>query len=402
MGNPTETVLPAICCIGYNRPESMRRLLTSVVSAKYDDNDINLIISIDESNKSGEVEAVAKEFEWNYGHKEILRYPKRLGLKEHCLRCGDLSLKYGAVIFLEDDVVVAPGYYRYTKAAVNHYKDNPDVFCISLYYDNWFSTYHIDFKPAFNGYDTFLAIFEESHGQCWMSKGWSEFREWLEAHPNTESIYNKDVGLSVYKWNPEKSWSRFVCFYITENRKFYVLPYHSYATNMTDVGVHAAVSTDISQTALSEDTRTVFRFGELDNSVVYDPHAERIDRFVDSVAGINIEAICLDLNGAKYDWEGYDYILTTKHLPYEIIVQFGINMEPIENNIRYNVPGTAIRLYKVPNDYRPDKRVEAISPYSISKQRLEHIYLKVPLKDLLYVVRKKVERFVRSKIKHFF
>lgn len=401
MVNPTETVLPAICCIGYNRPESMRRLLTSVVSAIYDDNDINLIISIDESDKSDEVEAVAKEFEWNYGHKEIVRYPHRLGLKEHCLRCGDLSLKYGAVIFLEDDVVVAPGFYRYTKAAVAKYKDNPDVFCISLYHDNWFSTYHVDFKPAFNGFDTFFAIFEESHGQCWMANGWKEFREWLKEHPNTENIYSKDVGLSVYKWNPTKSWSRFVCFYITEKRKFYVLPYHSYATNMTDVGVHAAVSTDISQTALSEDTLTEFRFGDLDNSVVYDPHAERMDRFVDSVAGIPIEKICLDLNGAKYDWEGYEYILTTKNLPYKIIAQYGINMEPIENNIRYSVPGSAIRLYVIPEDYHANKSVDAIPAYSISKKRLEHIYFKVPLKNLLYVVRKKIIRFIGYKKNRF-
>lgn len=394
-------IKPAICCVGYNRPNSMKRLLSSVVNACYDDNDITLIISIDESPNSNKVEEVARSFEWRYGLKKIIRYPTQLGLKEHCLRCGDLALEYGAVIFLEDDVVVAPGFYRYTKAAVAKYKDNPDVFCISLYYDNWFSTYHVDFKPAFNGFDTFFAIFEESHGQCWMANGWKEFREWLKEHPNTDNVYNKDVGLSVYKWNPTKSWSRFVCFFITEKRKFYVLPYHSYATNMTDVGVHAAVSTDISQTALSEDTMTEFRFGDLDNSVVYDSHAERMDKFVDSVAGIAIEEICLDLNGAKYDWEGYKYLLTSKKLPYDAIAQFGINMEPIENNIRYNVPGNTLTLYLVPDDYRANKSVDSIPPYTISRKRLEHIYYKVPLKYLLYILRKKIARFIGYKIKRF-
>ena len=99
-------IVPAICCIGYNRPESMRRLLNSVGKGVYDDVNIPLIISIDESDKSDNVEAVAREFEWKYGKKIIKRYPQRLGLKEHCMRCGDSSVEYGALIFLEDDVVV--------------------------------------------------------------------------------------------------------------------------------------------------------------------------------------------------------------------------------------------------------------------------------------------------------
>ena len=115
---------PVICCIGYNRPNSMQRLLNSIGNAVYDDHDILLVISIDESPKSDEVEAVAKAFDWKYGEKIIKRYPERMGLKKHCLLCGDLSLEHGSVIFLEDDVVVAPGYYRYTKAALEYYKDD--------------------------------------------------------------------------------------------------------------------------------------------------------------------------------------------------------------------------------------------------------------------------------------
>ncbi len=379
----------------------MKRLLESIGQAVYEDNEIKLVISIDESSESDQVEAVAKRFEWKYGQKEIIRYPKRLGLKEHCLRCGDLAVKYGAVIFLEDDVVVAPGFYLYTKAAVSKYKDCNKVFGISLYYENWLAEMCLDFKPSHNGYDTFFALREVSHGQCWMANGWSMFRDWLAKHPNTREMYNREVEPCVYKWNPDTSWSRSVCFFLAEIQMYYVMPYHSYATNMSEVGTHASFTTDICQTALSESTQNTFKFGDFEESIVYDTYAERRDKFINSINGIEIERICLDLNGNKYDWEGFDYLLTTKRLSYKLVRTFGLNMEPIENNIRYSVPGTGISLYKIPKDYKTNKSVASIVQYDIPKQRLEHIYNKVPFRYLSYIIRNKFRNRLYSFIKRF-
>ena len=200
-----DIIIPAICCIGYNRADSMSRLLTSVEKAVYDDNNIPLIISIDESDKSDEVESVAKNFKWTHGEKIIKRYPKRLGLKEHCLLCGDFSMKYGAALFLEDDAVVTPGYYRYTKAAVNYYKNETKVLAISLYAQKWSQAMGCEMIPAYNGYDTFFFQRELSHGLCWMGSGWKEFREWYKTPEGQKPVYNKDVPSSVYGWKPEKS-----------------------------------------------------------------------------------------------------------------------------------------------------------------------------------------------------
>ena len=44
-------IKPAIVAIGYNRPKLMKRLLDSVGKAYYEEDDISLIISIDESEK---------------------------------------------------------------------------------------------------------------------------------------------------------------------------------------------------------------------------------------------------------------------------------------------------------------------------------------------------------------
>ena len=70
-------IKPAIVAVGYNRPEGIRRLLESIGRAKYECDNIPLIVSIDESNKSDEVEKVAQDFTWAYGTKEIRRYPER-------------------------------------------------------------------------------------------------------------------------------------------------------------------------------------------------------------------------------------------------------------------------------------------------------------------------------------
>lgn len=379
----THIIAPAICCIGYNRPKSIKRLLRSVGNAVYDDKDITLIISIDESPKSDEVEQAAKDFEWLYGEKIIKRYPQRMGLKEHCIRCGDLSVEYGALLFLEDDVVVSPGFYRYAKEAVNFYKNDPNVFAVSLYSIRYNQGIAYDFIPAHNGYDTYFLRGELSHGHCWIGERWKRFREWLKDNEAAVLRYNKDMPLSVYSWSPKTSWSRYVMFYLLETNTYYVSPYHSYATNMSEVGVHASKTTDICQIPLTESVQNNFRFCTSNDGVVYDAFLERIDKFIPSVLGVGIEQICLDLNGLRHDWSGYDYLLTVKELPYQVIGSFGINMDPVENNVLFQCEGDAIRLYKIPGEYIAEQRIKKKIPTNVNEGRVAHLFNKYPFRLLL-------------------
>ena len=181
MGN-YEWIKPAICCLGYNRPNSMRRLLKSIGMARYNCEDITLIISIDECGESDKVQKVAEEFNWNYGDKIIKRYPERMGVKKHTMAIGDLSQIYGAVIYLEDDIVVAPGFYSFTYEAVNRYKDIEDVFGVALYNQRWLSTAQSEFIPAYKGHDIYYFSGDISWGQCWMAKQWKLFRKIGRAH----------------------------------------------------------------------------------------------------------------------------------------------------------------------------------------------------------------------------
>ena len=368
---------PVICCIGYNRPESMRRLLKSIGKADYDNDDILLLISIDESKDSDSVETVAREFEWCHGEKKILRYPNRLGLKEHCLLCGDYTDGHGALIFLEDDVVVAPGYYMYVKNAAAFYADDERIMGVSLYSERWVEDLSIELIPSFNGYDVFLTQRELSHGQCWLEKSWKKFRTWYSVNQSCVG-YNKNIPPCVYKWDSKSSWSKFMSYFMVEEDMYYVCPYHSYATNMSEVGTHAGKTSDICQVPLSEGNYRQFRFGQPDCLVKYDAFYERKDRFMNIISEINIDNICLDLNGQKYDWSGYNYLLTTKVCDYQLIEEFGVNMDPIENNLLYNVPGTGIRLYQIPESYKPSGLISEIEKKGISKYRISHIYNKVP------------------------
>ena len=121
----------AVVVVGYNRPDSMRRILNSLAKAVYQEKDIPLVISIDHSGIE-EVAQVAREFQWNYGSKEVICHKERLGLRKHIISCGDLTEKYGAVMILEDDLYVSPDYYNYAMSTLKKYGEHPKIAGIGL------------------------------------------------------------------------------------------------------------------------------------------------------------------------------------------------------------------------------------------------------------------------------
>lgn len=388
---------PVICCIGYNRPKSMKRLLDSVGKAVYDDNDVLLVISIDESPESDAVEEVAKKFEWKYGEKIIKRYPMRMGLKDHCLLCGDLSIEYGSVILLEDDVVVAPGYYRYVKKAVEFYKDDNKVLGISLYSQKWVSDMNREFLPSSKGFDTFYHQRDVSHGQCWIGSRWKKFKDWYLKHKDCLPSYDKRIPPCVYSWNEKNSWSKYMSFFLVEYDLYYVCPYYSFATNLSESGVHAKITTDICQVPITEGIENNFNFGSYDETVVYDALFERKDMFIGKICGIDRSNICFDINGMKYDWSGFEYILTSKKLSYDCVISFGANMEPIESNIIYNNLGNAIHLYKIPTNYIPVSDSKFLVRTNANMEIMWHILNRYPAKTLIGIIIRKIRRKIIKK-----
>ena len=69
----------ALIVVGYNRPDSVRRILGSLDQAKYEGyHRIPLIISLDHSGNE-EVAAIAKEFQWKSCEKRVICHSERLG-----------------------------------------------------------------------------------------------------------------------------------------------------------------------------------------------------------------------------------------------------------------------------------------------------------------------------------
>ena len=114
---------PIIVVVAYSRLNSLENLLDSLSKAQYDDDEVNLVISIDYSGQQ-DVYNLADSFDWKNGKKIIIRHDHNLGLREHVLYCGDLSLQYESVIILEDDLLVSPSFYLYSKAALEFYSNN--------------------------------------------------------------------------------------------------------------------------------------------------------------------------------------------------------------------------------------------------------------------------------------
>ena len=109
----------AIVVVAYNRVTSLNRLLNSLLQA--DVEDAPLIISIDKSN-TDTVERFANNFIWPFGEKKVITHDKNLGLRTHILSVGDWLDMYDAIIVLEDDIVVTPGFYRYAVSAYSYYQ----------------------------------------------------------------------------------------------------------------------------------------------------------------------------------------------------------------------------------------------------------------------------------------
>src|SRR6185295_10157403 len=130
----------------------------------------------------------------------------RLGLKEHILRCGDLSQTYGAVIVLEDDLYVSPEFYQYALATIAYYQNDPQIAGISLYCHRFNETAHLGFRAIEDGSDCFFLQVASSWGQCWTANQWLAFRKWYDQHVGDE-IGAEHLPKDVLGW-PATSWKK--------------------------------------------------------------------------------------------------------------------------------------------------------------------------------------------------
>ena len=333
---------PAIVVVGYNRPDALKRLLNSLGNAVYTDDDIHLIISLDKSDNQEDVCKVADEFIWNYGKKIIRKFTERQGLRKHIIQCGDLTEKYGAIIVLEDDLLVSTDFYEYVKQALSFYEHEISITGIALYSHEWNGYSRRNFVPIADQYDTYLGQFSITWGQCWTYEWWSNFKKWYLEHENN-LVDNPKIPNNINRWS-DKSWGKYFVNYIVETDKYYVIPRVSRSTNCSDVGEHVIIADNVHQVRMMTGNVETYHFAPITDSQKYDIYFESTnikDCFDDAIR----DNLVIDLAGYGRIETDKRYLLSTCSLPFKIIETYGLQLRPYEMNIFNKVPGESIFLY---------------------------------------------------------
>jgi hypothetical protein len=331
---------PVIIIIAYNRTQSLKRLLDMVSAAVYH-TAVDLVISIDKSDNE-EIIPLAETFDWQYGKKRIIAHQKNLGLKKHVLSCGDLTETYGAVIMLEDDLLVSKDFYQYAQKAVSYYQDEPKVAGISLYSPRITESSLSSFDTLNDGMDTYFMSLPSSWGQAWTAKQWGEFKHWLE---NWDNEF-RHIPTYIRYWSAH-SWKKIFVKYLLERNKYFVYPKDSYTTNPGEIGTNYSSKVEFFKTSLSlmKDDIVLADYGE--RAMVYDASFElHRDILKRSNSKLSIYDFSVDLHGSKTPEEiSTEFILTTQKCTRPILT-FSNRLFPLEMNIIDDEKGRGISLCK--------------------------------------------------------
>ncbi len=331
--------MPAIVIVGYNRIDSIKRLIGSVLSADVP-NGVPLIISIDYSGDN-EVENYVRKIMWPYGDIRIIAHSENLGLKKHILYCGDLTNEYGSIILLEDDLYVSKYFYNYATAALNFYERDEHVSGVSLYSFAFNINSDTPFKPL-SCDDVYFLQQASSWGQAWSKSKWNKFRCWLEM--TDFSMIESKLPNRIREW-PESSWLKLFNGYNIVENCYFVYPIVSYSTNFGDAGTHFINDSDRYQVNLSMNKKDI-AFVKFENSIaVYDIYMELLPEKIKKVCPVLQDYdFCVNLNNKKViEFETSDYVLTTIFHD-SFVLSFDGGMKPKEQALVFSLLGKGIYL----------------------------------------------------------
>lgn len=285
---------PTIVVVAFRREYALTRLLSSLAQATYPDVEINLVISIDHSDNQA-VLKIAEKFEWKQGPRRIIAHKKNLGLRSHILSCGDLAYEYDCVIVLEDDLVVAPGFYNYSCEVTSHFSEQARIAGFSLYSYSASESSGLPFRILEEGFENYFMKVPSSWGQLWTKSQWADFRKW---YSDGQVISESDfIPGNVIAW-PESSWKKYFWKYLVDADKYFVYPVVSLTTNAGDSGEHHEEQTNIHQSDLSF-KKADFRFTEMEETInVYDQFFELLPEKISALKDFQ-DDIEVDLNGSK-------------------------------------------------------------------------------------------------------
>ena len=164
----------------YNRPEHLKKLIASL-QANAEAAQSMLFIYTDAARNKADEEQVNKVREVirhidGFASIEVIERATNWGLARNIIGgVTEQIRRYGRVIVLEDDLVVAPYFLRFMNDALEAYKDEPQVGHIQA----------CDFTQDASLPDTFLIKFTGSWGWATWERAWQHF------NPDGQALLNE-------------------------------------------------------------------------------------------------------------------------------------------------------------------------------------------------------------------
>ena len=343
----------AVVIPAFTRAHTLERLLLSLAAAEAPAR-VSLVIAVDRpitpAQRTGNAAVIelARRFPWPHGPKEVVIHTEHLGLVGNVFYAGGLAERFGAVVLLEDDLMVARQIFRYTNNAVAYYGKEPLLAGISLN-SLWFNGFtHQPFIPLLDDGDVYFLQLSTPQGQAYTAAQWAAFAAWLAV--SDRRVTSADGVHDLFTSFPSDDWLALKAKYLAATGRFYVYPRESLTTNFGEPGTHFSQSTNVFQVPLQH-RRRAFRFLPLAEAVaVYDGFyeilPERLNRLTDALSSLTYD---VDLYASKGEHQlSAEYTLTTRPARYPLAA-FARALRPLEANVIAGVPGQGIVLARRAN-----------------------------------------------------
>lgn len=335
---------PAVVVCAHDRPEALARLLASVAAAEVAPG-TPLVISVDGGGtRSDSVRCVAHGASWPHGPVEVIERDQ-LGLVAHHRACGDLVDDLGAIVLLEDDLVVGPWFLEFAAAALEATVDDDRIAGISLSAPRFDGFRHLPFEPLLDGSDGVYARVPWFHGMAWTPTQWRSHRSGagVDRSVALPAAYDALDGDDA-EWFPDHVRA------LVATDRWYLLSRHAHAVNFGDPGVHFDRATDVFQQPLvggSLGPPRLAALGDDGGAPRYDEYMEIDPRWLLARAPELPADLTVDLRAVRdLDSVSTEWMLTTRPSR-RVERSWGAAMHPLEQNVLSDVAGADIVLSTV-------------------------------------------------------
>lgn len=363
----------------YNRPQSLRRLLRSLLQSQVLPGDqIDITFSVDGLFPA--TEEVIQQFQWPWGKTQMIVHPNNQGIKKHMFSCLELGIKHNWNIVLEDDLWASPILWTFLHQHLQNIQ-NLGYHSLALYQQPYYpSNLHL----RLDSQDSFQAVqYPCSSGYLISGQNLAEFLAW------------KDLNLPLltpsYMNGWTDSWKKIYAGYLIEHDKYVLYPPASIVTNFGDAGAHHQQSSRFFQSPLMLVANT-FHLDTvpLKYDVYFNLMPDEVKRLIPELGSLEFD---VDLTGDKLQSElNAPYLLSVRPCSRPMF-QWSDELKPLERNLQFNLNGHGIQFGKTSDfDFIQkldhSQYLESVIPPRWNKFMFNHLLTEVfKLRKLYYLIK---------------